>query len=293
MNKSLQKIHNQIQAIKKHLKSPKLAASAKRHLLRTLTLLIMLVGKGEKANAGNETAETNNTTPNTEIKTSVSSSEIFAHASISEISLDMLKNKLDINRFNFSAEEFKAITPGPLSRELADICRSAIGKECKERCYAGIKKQLLKSKIQKFPYLSGRSAYMAKEELEKFDCFISSSVDFENYANVPDGTIMVFMPSKGHPHGHIAIKRGKLFLSDGQEIIANITEGKYGDCYGFISKDSQLQLIPDSSHLQELAAIIKKENTLRNFAAVPPKALALNDRNFPTNAAKLWQPRNR
>lgn len=293
MNKSLQKIHNRIKAIKQYLKSPQLAASVKRKLLHTLTVLILLAGKGEKAHAGNEAPDTDNTTPNTEIKASSNSSDILAHASISEVSLDILKNKLDINRFDFSSEEFKAITPGPLSRELADICRSAIGKKCKENCYAGIKKQLLKSKIQKFPYLSGRSAYMAKEELEKFDCFISSSVNFEDYANVPDGTIMVFMPSKGHRHGHVAIKRGKFFLSDGQEIIANISEDKYGDCYAFISKDSQLQLIPDSRHLQKLAAIIKKEKTIQNFAAVPQKTLALNNRNFPADAAKLWQPRNR
>lgn len=286
MQKNLTEIRQKIAWVQNRLRSPRLGAFSRRRAIIYLSALVLMLGKGQKAMA------TTSASDNNEVKTEVmdnsketktldnktvdifrmSPAEVLKSHNIEQVSLADIKNVCQQQEFKFSGEELRAMKPGKLAQSLIRQSRQiAAGKKCLGKCFSKFKsvlfshtsRQLLKQVDDSYvpqERWNTLSAYKGKEDMETLPQFVCSKLDYENYKDIPDGSAVVFMPSKGHRHGHIAWKYKDYFLSDGQEIIDNISEGKYGQAYVFIPVDNTMEVIQQSEHLAQLANDIKLKN---------------------------------
>lgn len=283
MQKKLSEIRKKITWVQNMLRAPKLGNHTRRRALIYLSAMVLMLGKSQKAAAAPSFPESD------EIKTEImnndkdtksldskslelfrlSTAEILKRHQIEEVSLADLKKVCRQSEFEFSTEELKAMKPGKLALSLARQSKAiANGKPCLGKCFNKFKsvlfshasKQLLKQVNDSYVpqhRWNTLSAFKGKEDMQTLPQFICTKLAYENYKNIPDGSAVVFMPSPKHPHGHIAWKCGEKFFSDGQEIIDNIPEGKYGQAYAFIPEDNTMPVIPKSPHLAQLATDLR------------------------------------
>ena len=290
MKKNLTEIRQKIAWVQKILRAPKLSPTARQRSITYLSALVLMLSKGQKAMA--ETAPYDREETSTEIKAEVredssdktfdssntlellqlSTEEVFKYHNIEQVSLAEIKNVCSQQEFEFSGEELRAMKPGTLANAIAKQAGvRALGKKCLGKCFSGFKDVLFSNMVKKLikqvddSYLPDKrwntlSAHRGKQDMETLPQFICSKLAYKNYKDVPDGTGIVFMPNEKHKHGHIVWKYGNYFLSDGQEIIENIPEGKYGQAYAFFPVDNTMDIIPQSEHLTQLATNLKIKN---------------------------------
>lgn len=320
MKKNRSDIREKLQWAKERLRSPKLGRVSKQRCLVYISAMLLLLGRSQKMSAETYSGSSEEM-PRTEMRAAISNNsdiaetniadkniftmtneEVLKHFDITELSLSELCLSKPNKKFSFTAEELQAMKPGPLARKLVQRAKAeAWGKNCKGKCYKSgknvmfspiVRKQLLQVDNSYVPQQrwGSLSAYMGKEEMEALPQFVGCELPHENIKDVPDGTVLIFMPSKKHPHGHFAYKYDKYLLSDGQEVIANIPEDKYSGVVAFFPVDNVIST-SEATHSQNLAdysAYLKFKNadlgsmqtTLLTDAVIsslPPQSLVIRD----------------
>jgi len=72
-------------------------------------------------------------------------------------------------------------------------------------CYGAVAKAVVKATGLQ---LSGKSAYMAADQLASSDKFVEIKVSKEQLPSLPAGAVVVWDRGKGHVHGHISVASG-------------------------------------------------------------------------------------
>lgn len=106
----------------------------------------------------------------------------------------------------FSAEDLAAMVPGETALKLAENAEDVAARmNCEGYCFRGAKKAFRETGLGE---MYGRSAYMAKRQLDANPHFVRIKSHVSNNTVVPDGGVGVYGRSASHPHGHIGIFSG-------------------------------------------------------------------------------------
>jgi len=137
--------------------------------------------------------------------------QTVAHALARQDSLAAAESNITLadlpyQEIEFSAEDLAAIVPSETALKLAeDAEKVAAQMDCEGYCFRGAKKAFRQAGLGE---MYGRSAYMAKRQLDNNPHFIRINSSVKNNTVVPDGGVGVYGRSAAHPHGHIGIFSG-------------------------------------------------------------------------------------
>lgn len=113
---------------------------------------------------------------------------------------------LSYTDIEFTAEDLAAMVPSPTAIKLAENAEDVAARmNCEGYCFRGAKKAFRETGLGE---MYGRSAYMAKRQLDANPHFVRIKSHVSNNTVVPDGGVGVYGRSASHPHGHIGIFSG-------------------------------------------------------------------------------------
>lgn len=126
-----------------------------------------------------------------------------------QLPFDFMGTLFDTN-FNTKTDlpSLKNVYNPKLGNKLANIAnQNAQSRGTKKLCLQGVRTTLEKAGLKENGSMGG-SAFQADKVLSRNKNFKEVGVSRDDLKNLPAGCVVVWQPSDGHPHGHIAVTLG-------------------------------------------------------------------------------------
>lgn len=182
--------------------------------------------------------------------------------------------------YKFTAEDLEAMLPSETARKLAEKAQEIAQKmNCENYCFRGVKRAFRSAGLGE---MYGRSAYMAKKQLDNNPHFVRINCDIQNTDKLPNGGIAVYGKSAHHPHGHIGV------YHDGKDCSSKIRKaisatGSYNGVDIYLPADIKVpqQVLEKINGIMVLKSPVHKQ--IQTAPVVPGSAFVLAMRNMKTN----------